>query len=166
MWKCILVVFLCLSFVPPSYAQVPPAGQTEGSTISGPRKQLATIVFAGLAGAILGLSTLSFYGRPQDYLSNIAIGFAIGVIVGTSYTTYKAATKPYEFYNYQYDLYDRPSFEGIDQDFDWKFLSGYLREGEIIEFSDSTASEDILISQQTADRLKLELIFSWFTNRY
>ena len=114
MGKIFLVIFLCFSFVPPSYGQIPPAGQSESSTISGPRKQLATIVFAGLAGAILGLSTLSFYGRPQDYLSNIAIGFAIGVIVGTSYTTYKAATKPYEFYNYQYDLYDRPSFDGLE----------------------------------------------------
>jgi hypothetical protein len=66
-----------------------------GKTSSGPRKQLATIVFSGLAGAVLGLSTLSFYGRPQDKLSNIAVGFAIGIISGTIYTTYKTATHPY-----------------------------------------------------------------------
>ena len=65
----------------------------------GPRRHLATIVFAGLTGAILGLSTLSFYGRPQDRLSNIAVGFAIGVITGTVYSTYKAATEPREFYS-------------------------------------------------------------------
>lgn len=118
MWKLILVVTLCFSFVPPSYGQLAPAGQSEGSAVSGPRKQLATIVFAGLAGAILGLSTLSFYGRPQDYLSNIAIGFAIGVIVGTSYTTYQAATRPYEFYNYQYQLYDRPSFDDLEDEWE------------------------------------------------
>lgn len=59
---------------------------------SGPRRQLATIVFAGLGGAILGLSTLSFYGRPQDNLSNIAIGFAVGVIAGTTYVTIRSAT--------------------------------------------------------------------------
>jgi hypothetical protein len=59
---------------------------------SGPRRQLATILFAGLGGAILGLSTLSFYGRPQDYLGNIGLGFAAGVIVGTIYVTYKSAT--------------------------------------------------------------------------
>lgn len=64
----------------------------------GPKKQLAIIVFAGLSGAILGLSTLSFYGRPQEKLSNIAIGFAVGIIAGTSYTTYKAATQPRSFY--------------------------------------------------------------------
>ena len=65
--------------------------QTEETTrrhSSGPRRQLATIVFAGLGGAILGLSTLSFYGRPQDQLSNIAIGFAVGI----TYVTIKSAT--------------------------------------------------------------------------
>ncbi|MCC6276932.1 MAG: hypothetical protein IT289_03330 [Oligoflexia bacterium] len=59
---------------------------------SGPRRQLATIVFSGLGGAILGLSTLSFYGRPQEYLGNIAIGFAVGVIGGTTYVTFRSAT--------------------------------------------------------------------------
>jgi hypothetical protein len=75
-----------------------PDGEQKGKGMGGPRKQLATIIFAGLGGAILGLSTLSFYGRPQDYLSNIAIGFAVGIIVGTSYVTYKAATNPQELY--------------------------------------------------------------------
>lgn len=75
------------------------AGNPEGEISSvGPRKHLATIVFAGLAGAILGLSTLSFYGRPQDKLNNIAMGFALGVIGGAMFTTYKAATEPREFY--------------------------------------------------------------------
>ena len=49
---------------------------------SGPRRHLSTIVFAGIAGAILGLSTLSFYGRPQERLSNIAVGAAVGIIGG------------------------------------------------------------------------------------
>lgn len=64
----------------------------------GPRKQIAIIIFSGLAGMVLGLSTLSFYGRPQDKLSNVGIGFAVGVIAGTVYTTYRAATKPRQFY--------------------------------------------------------------------
>ncbi len=114
MLRGLFVIVLSLSLAVPVYAQYPPpqggSGQIEGST-NGPRKQLATIIFAGLAGAILGLSTLSFYGRPQDYLSNIAIGFAIGVIIGTGYTTYQAATKPYEFYNTDFRYYDRPSKE-------------------------------------------------------
>jgi hypothetical protein len=74
------------------------AGTNSEKSGGGPRKQLTTIVFAGVAGAILGLSTLSFYGRPQDKLNNIALGFAIGVIGGAIFTTYKAATQPRDFY--------------------------------------------------------------------
>lgn len=86
-----LVLALCF--------QVPAFAQGGESRSGGPRKQIATIVFAGLAGAILGLSTLSFYGRPQDKLSNIAIGFAIGIISGTVYTTYQATTRPQSLYD-------------------------------------------------------------------
>lgn len=94
--KTILIsaVILCMSSM--AYAQ-----QEENKSKLGPRKQLATIIFAGLGGAVLGLSTLSFYGRPQDRLANIAVGFAVGIIVGTVYVTYGAATKPKEFYGYQ-----------------------------------------------------------------
>jgi hypothetical protein len=70
----------------------------EVTTQAGPKKYLSNIIFAGLAGAVLGLSTLSFYGKPQQRLSNIAVGFAIGVILGTGYSTYKAAAEPHEFY--------------------------------------------------------------------
>lgn len=101
--KLVMVLTLVCSFSLQSFAQATPeASGEERATASGPRKQLATIIFAGLGGAILGLSTLSFYGRPQDKLSNIAIGFAVGVIAGTGYVTYTAATRPREFYG------DRP----------------------------------------------------------
>jgi hypothetical protein len=71
----------------------------KSSTGSGPKRQLGIIVFSGVAGGLLGLSTLSFYGRPQEKLSNIAIGFAIGIIGGAVYTTYKAASAPRDFYH-------------------------------------------------------------------
>ncbi len=78
------------TFAQAAIAEKPPAG--------GPRRQLGTIIYAGLGGAVLGLSTLSFYGRPQDKLANIAIGFAVGVIGGTAAVTYSAATNPDDFY--------------------------------------------------------------------
>ncbi len=78
------------TFAQGAIADKPPAG--------GPRRQLGTIIYAGLGGAVLGLSTLSFYGRPQDKLANIAIGFAVGVIAGTAAVTYSAATNPDDFY--------------------------------------------------------------------
>lgn len=83
-----------------AYAQtnVRSASPEDRPSAGGPRRQLATIIYSGLGGAVLGLSTLSFYGRPQDKLSNIAVGFAVGVITGTIAVTYKAATNPDEFY--------------------------------------------------------------------
>lgn len=95
--KVVIVVFLAISFVTPSVSSAQSDIGTSSSR-GGPRRQLATILFAGLGGAVLGLSTLSFYGRPQDHLANIALGFAGGVILGTSIVTYRAATNPSEFY--------------------------------------------------------------------
>ncbi len=98
----VIVSSLSLSLIVMAPAQSFAAGAKKDKpgeiSAQGPRRHLATIVFAGLAGAILGLSTLSFYGRPQDRLSNIAVGFAFGVITGTGYTMYKAATEPKDFY--------------------------------------------------------------------
>lgn len=96
----ITAVILIFTFYPASaYAQYGGSGGSQGQQPSlGPRKQMATIIFAGLAGAILGLSTLSFYGRPQDKLPNIGMGLAVGIISGTIYTTYLAATRPKTYF--------------------------------------------------------------------
>jgi len=85
--KKTLITLLIVCMVSPAFAQ-----DATVKKKSGPRRQLATILFAGLGGALLGLSTLSFYGRPQDNLGNIGLGFAVGVIGGTIYVTYKSAT--------------------------------------------------------------------------
>lgn len=95
--RAFTIVGLVLAMSVSAYAQGT-APEQRARPSGGPRRQLATILFAGLGGAVLGLSTLSFYGRPQEKLSNIAIGFAFGVIGGTTYVTYKAATGPSEFY--------------------------------------------------------------------
>ena len=98
-----VVLVLSLAMLPEvSFAQK--AGGANTEKVSGPRKPLTIIVFAGVAGAILGLSTLSFYGRPQDKLANIAVGFAIGIISGAVYTTYKAAASPKDFYGSEQNL--------------------------------------------------------------
>lgn len=90
--------FLISTIPSRAFAEEPPAGRP----VSGPRKQIATIIFAGLAGAVLGLSTLSFYSRPQDKLPNIAVGAAVGVIIGTGYTTYQTAVEPHRRYAHRH----------------------------------------------------------------
>jgi hypothetical protein len=107
----VMAIFATQYVAPSAFAQ----GTSQVSELSGTRKQLATIVFAGLAGAILGLSTLSFHGRPQDHLSNIAIGFSLGVIGGAGYTTYKAATQPYEAYNLGRSFQKSPDFSRAEE---------------------------------------------------
>lgn len=93
-------ILLCLLLLFPSHSLLAQETQEEPGFVEkyGPRRQISTIVYMGLAGAVLGLSTLSFYGRPQDHLTNIPIGFGVGVIIGTVYMTYQAATNPDEFY--------------------------------------------------------------------
>lgn len=99
----IFAITFVFAFSAMAQQTTPPTDEANSKvSIGGPRRQLATILFAGLGGAILGLSTLSFYGRPQDKLANIAIGFAVGVIAGTAYVTYKAANNPRELYGYDY----------------------------------------------------------------
>ena len=47
--------------------------------------------------------------------------------------------------------------KGIGKDYDWSFMKDYIVDGEILEFSNSTASRDILISESTAKRLKIKV---------
>ena len=59
--------------------------QTANSSNMTMRKGVATVMFAGLAGAVIGLSTLSFYGEPQEHIGNIWTGLAAGALVGGAY---------------------------------------------------------------------------------
>jgi lipoprotein-releasing system permease protein len=47
--------------------------------------------------------------------------------------------------------------KGVGQDFDWSFMERYLQEGERLSLPDSSISSDILISRQTANRLKVSV---------
>ena len=99
--KFLLSLILCSFFVTslvPAQSWAQDGDPYATSETSSTRRHLATIMFSGLAGTILGISTLSFYGRPQDKLTNVAIGLAIGIMVGAAYTTYKTATQPYDYY--------------------------------------------------------------------
>lgn len=84
MKKVILIVATVIMSAQISLAQV--QGQSAASSeLIGFRRGLATVMLAGLGGAILGLSTLSFYGDPQEHISNIWTGLAVGAIGGGLY---------------------------------------------------------------------------------
>jgi hypothetical protein len=53
-----------------------------------PRNAVSVILMSGLVGGVLGLSTLSFYDRPQDNIRNITIGAGVGMISAALFMTY------------------------------------------------------------------------------
>ncbi|AHI07331.1 hypothetical protein BDW_14155 [Bdellovibrio bacteriovorus W] len=55
------------------------------------KRSVATVLFSTLGGAILGLSTLPFYGEPQDHIDNVTLGALIGGLAGVGYLGYEAS---------------------------------------------------------------------------
>lgn len=79
MKKLAILLFLVINifFVNVSHAQI--------SSMSAVRRSFATVMLAGLGGAVLGLSTLSFYGNPQEHIGNIWTGATLGVLAGGAF---------------------------------------------------------------------------------
>ena len=88
MKKNIAVVFAVLLFI-----SVGLQTKAEAAEFSGVRRNLATIIFCGLGGAVIGISTLSFYGDPENHVGNITTGLALGTLAGVAYVTTRAATQ-------------------------------------------------------------------------
>lgn len=82
--NCLIVIL----FVGISFFEIK-AKSVQESHFQGPsiKSQVAKILLSSLGGAVLGISTLSFYDRPQDHLANVAIGGTIGAMVGSIYVT-------------------------------------------------------------------------------
>ena len=66
--------------------------QQESDIIKNTQNDIILVGVAGAAGAILGLSTLSFYDKPSPHISNVWTGAAIGVIAGVIWVAYNSAT--------------------------------------------------------------------------
>ena len=94
--KKIFITCLSLLIILPAFSAPPKLGKKEleqGASILESsefniKKQLTYITMAGLGGAVLGLSTLSFSSKPHRHLRNIAIAAAVAVIAATIYVTY------------------------------------------------------------------------------
>ena len=53
------------------------------------RRSTAMVLFSGIGGGLLGLSTLSFYGDPKEHTGNITWGALLGLMAGAGYVTYE-----------------------------------------------------------------------------
>ena len=76
-------------------------GQEGGTSniITDSLSDLYTVSGVGLAGCVLGLSTLSFLDQPGENLKNIVTGGAIGVIVGVGIVAWGHAGKSKGLYD-------------------------------------------------------------------
>lgn len=96
----ITLIILLFSFSQASSAQVESREFKRG---------MATVLLSTLGGAVLGLSTLSFYSQPGDHVSNIPLGALVGLIAGSGYLLYttsqpKDIPPPSVYEEYSFDL--------------------------------------------------------------
>ncbi len=61
--------------------------------IKSTQEDILLVVGAGAAGAVLGLSTLSFVDKPSQHISNVWTGAALGIIAGVIIVAYNSAQK-------------------------------------------------------------------------
>lgn len=76
------------------------------------KRDIKTVIFSSLAGGILGLSTLSFYGKPEEHTVNITTGILIGFVGGLSYVAYdrsRPQARQTEFYSEMNPLQKPPT---------------------------------------------------------
>lgn len=60
----------------------------------GPWDALETVGISTGIGAVLGLSTISFYEKPTSHMKNAFVGAGLGAIVGIGVAAYLMATTP------------------------------------------------------------------------
>lgn len=90
----IIVLSLILGLVQPALAQNADDGGED--LVASTRNDLLIVAGAGLGGAILGLSTLSFYDEPSQHIRNIYTGAALGIVAGVIVVAVNYADKSQE----------------------------------------------------------------------
>ena len=85
-WLCFL---MCFPFLALNLA----TAQTQDDFIKNTQNDIIMVAAAGGGGAILGLSTLSFYDKPSKHIYNVWTGAAIGIVAGVVFVAYNSAKK-------------------------------------------------------------------------
>lgn len=68
----------------------------DDNLVKNTQNDILLVAAAGAAGAVLGLSTLSFVDKPSRHLSNVWTGAALGVIAGVIFVAYNSAQRGQE----------------------------------------------------------------------
>lgn len=91
--KKIISALLTLHFFLVSAVINPVLAQDVDDIVKNTQNDIMLVGAAGAAGAVLGLSTLSFVDKPSRHISNIWTGAALGVIAGVLFVAYNSAQK-------------------------------------------------------------------------
>lgn len=88
-----LVLIFSMALSQNLFAQDGDAGAGGENMIGDSLMDLSIVGACGIGGAVLGLSTLSFVEEPSDHLKNIAVGGAVGIVLGVGIVLFNQATK-------------------------------------------------------------------------
>lgn len=106
-----------------------------------------------LIDAILSIGSI-YYERPRTFIdegtSTGAKASVGGVDRVETYTIVPAIISAG-------DQFEGILLKGLESEYQWSNLLPFVRSGELITYNDSTASRDIVISEQTASRLKFQV---------
>ncbi len=157
-------------------------GQAESNTISGTRP----IVRIAIAGIALGLAvmiiSMAIVTGFQNEITDKVVNFGSDIVI-TEYSNLNAiephpVSKQQKFYPSLAEIdgirhiqvfatkagiiktdeeIEGVVVKGVGGDFDWSFFQKHLVKGEIFHTTDSSRSKNILISENTANKMKLSL---------
>lgn len=100
---------ILISLVILSQLIVSPVMADEDDFVKNTQNDIILVATAGVGGAILGLSTLSFTNEPSKHISNVWTGAALGVIAGVIFVAFNSAQKNSE------DLQSSASFSTFER---------------------------------------------------
>jgi hypothetical protein len=127
--KKITITVLLLSFLlsPQLYAQQ--QQNTYSNSGRNFKRGVAAVMFSTIGGAVLGLSTLSFYDKPQEHTNNITVGALIGLVAGVGYVVYDSSRRnPPPSGNYDF------SWERPDEQFKKASLFAKNKQAPVLQY--------------------------------
>lgn len=89
----LLILQLLITTLIPSMAFGQEAEGEGEDFLKDTQNDVILVAAAGAAGAILGLSTLSFVDKPSKHIANVWTGAALGIITGVLFVAYNSAQK-------------------------------------------------------------------------
>lgn len=88
----VLVLSLTLLSLTPAATMAADEQQAQG-VLDDSIRDMSVVLGSGAVGAVLGLSTLSFVDHPSDHWKNVAVGGAIGIVVGVGAVIFNTASR-------------------------------------------------------------------------